>query len=101
MFLLQKENGDCIFLYNGKCKIYPFRPIDCRLFPLDVELKDGRYVWIKYSLCEGSKQVMTKEKAFRRLLPFLRGQLNEYAKTKTQLCLNGQYEELGFIDDSA
>jgi len=29
-----KTQADCIFLKNGKCTIYPYRPGPCRIYPL-------------------------------------------------------------------
>lgn len=31
--LIEKPNGDCIFLSGKKCKIYPVRPIQCTTWP--------------------------------------------------------------------
>ncbi len=36
--LKTKEDGSCVFLEDGKCKIYKYRPDGCRLYPL---------VWVK------------------------------------------------------
>ncbi len=30
---LKNKNGKCIFLENGLCKIYPFRPEGCKFYP--------------------------------------------------------------------
>lgn len=48
VYIMQtKTNGGCAFLdsKNGKCRIYSFRPIDCRLFPLDIQYVEGKYYW--------------------------------------------------------
>ncbi len=31
---LKNKHGKCIFLKNGKCIIYAFRPLGCQLYPL-------------------------------------------------------------------
>lgn len=31
--LIERENGDCILLENGKCGVYNSRPVQCRTFP--------------------------------------------------------------------
>ncbi len=31
--LNDKDNAQCIFLEDGKCSIYPVRPLQCRTFP--------------------------------------------------------------------
>ncbi len=50
-FVLDREK--CAFLNEaGKCKIYSLRPLDCRLFPLDVIESDGAYYWCVFQLCQ-------------------------------------------------
>jgi len=43
----------CYFYKNGRCKIYPVRPLDCRFFPFDIiEDEEGILRWIVYTgLC--------------------------------------------------
>jgi hypothetical protein len=47
--LVEKENGDCIFLKreNGKaaCSIYPVRPLQCRTWPFWNELLRSQGSW--------------------------------------------------------
>jgi len=45
------DNGGCVFFDkgSGKCQIHSFRPMDCRLFPLDIVLKDGRFFWALFN----------------------------------------------------
>ncbi len=45
-----ENNSGCIFFdrINGKCQIHSFRPMDCRLFPLDIEFANGKYYWALY-----------------------------------------------------
>jgi Fe-S-cluster containining protein len=31
--LVEKANNDCIFWENGGCKVYTFRPLQCRTYP--------------------------------------------------------------------
>lgn len=38
----------CYFLDSGKCKIHGHRPIDCRLFPLDIKIQNNTLVWVIY-----------------------------------------------------
>jgi len=33
LHLKSHENGDCIFLVENRCSIYPARPLQCRTFP--------------------------------------------------------------------
>ncbi len=47
------DKGHCIFFNNNKCKIYKYRPTDCRLFPFDLKLKDNKkYLIIYKKPCE-------------------------------------------------
>ncbi|MFH1769219.1 MAG: YkgJ family cysteine cluster protein [Parcubacteria group bacterium] len=52
------ERGGCVFFNQrtGLCDIYNCRPVDCRLFPLDIRLIDNRYYWalFRYPKCHGS-----------------------------------------------
>jgi Fe-S-cluster containining protein len=43
----------CYFYKDGRCEIYPVRPLDCRFFPFDIiEDDDGNLLWIVYTeLC--------------------------------------------------
>ena len=53
----KKENStECVFWNSstGGCKIYEFRPMDCRLYPFDIQYVDGSYHWIVYSCNENS-----------------------------------------------
>jgi Fe-S-cluster containining protein len=40
----RKTDGSCFFFINNSCSIYPFRPLDCRLFPFDIQLIKDKYV---------------------------------------------------------
>ena len=43
---IHSEDG-CTFFVGGRCQIYEDRPIDCRLFPVDIcEQDDGTLIWI-------------------------------------------------------
>jgi Fe-S-cluster containining protein len=49
-FFLDHER--CAFLNGeGKCSIYDIRPLDCRLFPLDIIEEDGDYYWCIFTTC--------------------------------------------------
>lgn len=53
-------NQGCLFFNReeGKCQIFSFRPMDCRLFPLDIEKRDTGYYWAlyKYNRCKLKKK---------------------------------------------
>jgi Fe-S-cluster containining protein len=50
---IKKKNNSniCIFWDENerKCLIYKNRPFDCRAYPFDICLIDGKYYWIVYS----------------------------------------------------
>jgi Fe-S-cluster containining protein len=48
----KKNNSNvCVFWDENKkmCSIYENRPFDCRAYPFDMRLIDGKYYWIVYS----------------------------------------------------
>ncbi len=53
--IMRTNEDGCVFFNdaNGRCKIYSFRPTDCRLFPLDIEINNGDYYWtlFKHKVC--------------------------------------------------
>jgi Fe-S-cluster containining protein len=52
------KRGGCVFFNQktGLCDIYNCRPIDCRLFPLDIRRINSQYYWalFRYPRCLGS-----------------------------------------------
>ena len=49
--------GDCIFLVNNRCSIYPVRPLQCRTFPFWPENLKSQYRWkIVAEDCPGINQ---------------------------------------------
>lgn len=64
------ENGDCIFLRNNRCTIYPVRPSQCRTFPFWPENLKSAYRWkITAQSCPGINQgtLHTFEEIKRRM----------------------------------
>lgn len=54
-FLNRKQ---CKFLDNkGLCTIYDIRPLDCKLFPLDIIEQEGSYYWCIFTTCLGWKEM--------------------------------------------
>lgn len=41
----------CVAKANGLCTVYAQRPLDCRLFPLDIIEEGGVYWWCVYQSC--------------------------------------------------
>jgi hypothetical protein len=43
-----RRRGDgCCFLQGGRCLIYPFRPLNCTMYPLDCAYPGGRLVMVR------------------------------------------------------
>ena len=52
--LIEKFNGECIMYENDGCKIYDFRPIQCRAFPFWPENLTSKQDWGKVKkMCKG------------------------------------------------
>lgn len=50
----------CKFLgEDERCAIYPQRPLDCRLYPLDIIEEEGRYYWCLFTDCPGWRNMRT------------------------------------------
>lgn len=89
IFVMQTlEKEGCIFFnkFTGKCQIFSFRPIDCRLFPLDftVVIERGKTNYYcalyKYKECKLFKDdlsVLLKYK--NEAIQIMAGELHEYA----------------------
>ena len=43
--LLEKENYDCIFLENGRCRVYGHRPRQCETYPFWAHVLEDRESW--------------------------------------------------------
>ena len=50
LYKIRLNNNECIFLENGRCSIYNYRPLDCKLYPFDIIKKDSKYYLILYQL---------------------------------------------------
>ena len=79
-FLKTGTNG-CYFHQEGKCGIYQVRPLDCRLFPLDViKTPDGRIALIAYTrLCPVGFDPKEHIEQAKKLLPELGENIYAYA----------------------
>ena len=45
VYFLKKKpfTDECVFLEENLCKIHPFKPLACRLYPFDYELTEGQF----------------------------------------------------------
>lgn len=88
------NNKNCIF-YNKKtkkCGIYISRPVDCRLFPLDIIKLKNEYYWINYDICKVSKKISNEiiEYANKNILPLLSKYIDIYSTEITSLWSEGK-----------
>lgn len=63
-----KSNPKCAFEKNGSCMIYNHRPLDCRLFPMDLIEIDGEFWWCVFKSC---KKHHTLAKKIQLIIPEL------------------------------
>lgn len=95
-----RDHERCVFLSgDGKCKIYEMRPLDCRLFPLDIIEENGEYFWCVFTVCPNWQKMA---ELLRPLIPALEKRIShslwqqfikQIATTKTEYLpyKNGQY----------
>ena len=89
LFKLKVKNNKCIFLNNGKCTIYNYRPIDCKLYPFDIIKKDSKYYLILYSLNCIENKIEYETKSINSLIDSLYPWIDDftdernYTKMKT------------------
>lgn len=50
LYKIKLYNNECIFLENGRCSIYNYRPLDCKLYPFDIIKRDSKYYLVLYQL---------------------------------------------------
>lgn len=43
--LLEKENYDCIFLTDKGCKVYEYRPLQCKTYPFWANILEDKESW--------------------------------------------------------
>ncbi|MBI3581806.1 MAG: YkgJ family cysteine cluster protein [Nitrospinae bacterium] len=93
-FLKTNFAEGCHFLSAGRCRIHEFRPVDCRLFPLDLKKIDGRFQWVIYGyhhcdLSERDRRLLMGQ--IKSLAPAIGGQTEDYATVPTR-----GMEKMGF-----
>ncbi|MDI6885198.1 MAG: YkgJ family cysteine cluster protein [archaeon] len=67
---LKNISGRCVFLSEGGCKIYPYRPEGCQLYPLIYD-EDLRYAVIDH-LCPYGREFTVKKEDIKKLKNLLR-----------------------------
>lgn len=75
-YSLSIKNKLCGFFNQktGRCNIYQYRPLDCRLFPLSIHKENNKYFLILYNHCQLNKKQIQQliEYAESEILPILR-----------------------------
>ena len=74
---MRAGKGGCHFYTEGRCAIYHVRPLDCRLFPLDIiEVGEHKFVWIAYTrFCPVKFDAFELLEQAKHLIPQLKGLL--------------------------
>lgn len=71
-FFLERDR--CTFLdEHGRCRIYDLRPLDCRLFPLDIIEEGGEFYWCVFTTCPNWQKM---REMLEPLIPLLEDQIN-------------------------
>ena len=96
---MKPSHHGCYFYRDGKCSIYQVRPLDCRLFPIDImEKSNGSIVWIAYTqVCPVKFDIASCLEKAKRLLPELRNYVREYARAEAPWMTGEPYVELETI----
>ena len=78
---MKAREGACYFYRQGRCTIYNVRPVDCRIFPFDIDrTTSGELVWIVYSsACPNEVDARQYLREVQPLLPLLQPYLEEFA----------------------
>lgn len=99
---LKSTPTGCVFLSGGKCQVYEARPLDCRLFPLDVvRLRTGRIAWIAYtSVCPQEFDPNPLLAEAKDLLALDHRDFLAYAAARTPLLDQHDFTVLEYLDDS-
>lgn len=102
-FLKTTSKEGCHFLEAGRCNIHDLRPIDCRLFPLDVKQVASEMKWVIYDYrhCELTKRdigLLMEQRA--PALELLGGELLDYATVPTPGMMEIQYKVIAPVDTS-
>lgn len=50
----RRADGACSFYLEGCCTVYALRPLECRLFPLDLLMVNGSIHWVRWDQCPDS-----------------------------------------------
>jgi Fe-S-cluster containining protein len=81
------EKPCAYFGQNNLCQIYDSRPVDCRMFPFDIDLSDDEYFWIIWEIdCPIVREMSEDESEEylenfeKNIIPKFKNELNKYSK---------------------
>ncbi len=97
-FLKTTSREGCHFLHEGRCSIHDHRPIDCRLFPLDLKMVEGELTWVIYNYhhCELTERDMAiLAKQMGTALTALGSEAEDYATVPVPGMQNLPYKVVG------
>jgi Fe-S-cluster containining protein len=76
-FKLKNKNGKCVFLKNGRCIIYGYRPLGCRLYPLIYDEAKGLIIDVLCPYNKEFKASKTEVEALIKLIKKLKKERNK------------------------
>jgi len=84
VYLKPAPHGGCPFYQNGSCVVYARRPLDCRLFPLDLRFRSDEYLLLLYDFpgCKNSIEATAINDGidyFEALAQLFGSELQDYA----------------------
>lgn len=103
-FLKTNPNGGCGYLDSGRCIIHSFRPVDCRLFPMDIRKLDGENKWVLYHFqhCELSESDLSLLKSqMPPALTILGNEVDDYASVPVPGMINLRYMIISSLQKDA
>lgn len=100
IFQLKTIDNECFFYKNGRCNIYNYRPIDCRLYPYDIIKDDHKYYLIIYLInCINVEEFLKNnpldDELIKIIIPWIEDFTNEINYTKMK---NYKYKIIREID---
>ena len=77
------QDAKCIFLKDKLCSIYQIRPIICRFYPFQLNMRNNRYTFTYTNECKGiGKGSNIKKNYYERLFTLFLRTVREDSKTE-------------------
>ena len=108
VFYVMRQGQDkrCVFFDGSKlqCNIYPVRPLDCRLFPLDICYDGQKFRWVMYNdFCkikvDKSKLLSMVDSIEHEVLSKLKPYLKDYSTLLPEPYLQGKWTEICEVNE--